>query len=91
MTTSIFTLADARDEKRNADLPALAAAEAAHAEATRVANILHTYPEIGVLGHGAGRVYYAYTNGYDAAPFLAVDPAVLAKRLDRRRAAGKPL
>jgi hypothetical protein len=58
MTQPIFTLADARDEKRNAELPALAAAEAALAEERRVAAILRQYPQIGVLGHGPARRYY---------------------------------
>lgn len=58
MSRTIFTLADARDEKRDADLPALAAAEAALAEERRVAVILAKYPQIGVLGHGTARRYY---------------------------------
>ena len=81
MSKSIFTLADARDEKRNADLPALARAETAAAEAARIAAVLHDYPEIGVLGHGEGRTYYAYIHGYDAEPFIAKDPSDVALQL----------
>jgi len=81
MTQPIFTLADARDEKRNAELPALAAAEAALAEERRVAGVLRDHPEIGVLGHGTGRRYYAYIHSYDAEPFTAKDPSDVALQL----------
>jgi hypothetical protein len=78
---TIFTLADARDEKRNAELPALAAAEAALADERRVAGVLAQHPEIGVLGYGTGRRYYAYIHSYDAEPYTSADVGDVALQL----------
>jgi hypothetical protein len=56
--TRIFTLASARDEKRNAELPSLARAEALRAEQVRVAQVLRDNPQIGVLQGAKGLRYY---------------------------------
>jgi hypothetical protein len=54
----IFTLADARDEKRNAELPALARADAKRADAARIAAILAANPQIGILQNEKGQRFY---------------------------------
>lgn len=56
--TRIFTLADARDEKRDAELPSLARAEAQKAERARIASILAANPQIGVLQSAKGQRFY---------------------------------
>ena len=73
--TRIFTLADARDEKRNADLPALAKAEAEIAERTRVAAILAANPQIGVLQSAKGQRFYVNFPVY----LEHTDPAALVE------------
>jgi hypothetical protein len=65
----IFTLADARDEKRNAELLSLARAEQA-----RIAGILAANPQIGVLQGAKGLRYYVNFPVYAEAR----DPAALA-------------
>jgi hypothetical protein len=57
----IFTLADARDEKRNSELPAMAKAEAEIAKRARVAAILAANPQIGALHKVTGGMRY-YVN-----------------------------
>lgn len=75
--TRIYTLADARDEKRDAELPALARAEAEIAERARVAAILAANPQIGVLLRDArGPLYYINFPEY----IEARDPAWLVGR-----------
>jgi hypothetical protein len=71
--TRIFTLADARDEKRNAELPALARAEAQLAEQRRIQSILDAHGEIGILMRKGGPVYYVNWPVYREAR----DPAAL--------------
>jgi hypothetical protein len=71
----IFTLADARDEKRNAELPSLARAEAQIAEQARVAAILAANPQIGVLQGAKGLRYYVNFPVYAEAR----DPAALVQ------------
>ena len=56
--SKIYTLADARDEKRNAELPALARAQAQIAERQRIEGILQANPQIGVLQGEKGARYY---------------------------------
>jgi hypothetical protein len=70
----IFTLADARDEKRNAELLSLARAEAQIAEQARIAGILAANPQIGVLQGAKGLRYYVNFPVYAEAR----DPAALA-------------
>lgn len=55
---TIFTLADARDEKRNAELPFLARAQVQVAERQRIDAILQANPEIGILQGEKGVRYY---------------------------------
>jgi hypothetical protein len=75
--TRIFTLADARDEKRDAELPALARARAAREERARIAGILAANPQIGVLLRDArGPLYYVNFPEY----IEARDPAWLVGR-----------
>lgn len=64
MGKRIFTLADARDEKRNAELPALARAAAARAENDRIAGVLRDHPEIGELCRKGLRVFYVTAPAY---------------------------
>jgi hypothetical protein len=73
----IHTLADARDEKRDAELPALAKAEAEIAERARVAAILAANPQIGVLQKATGGMLY-YINFPEY--IEARDPAWLVGR-----------
>lgn len=86
MTRKIFTLADARDEKRAAELPALARAEAAAAAERHVRAVLAANPQIGVLGHGASLRFYAYIDGYGAEPFVSASADDVAARLAAARA-----
>ena len=69
----IFTLADARDAKRNAELPSLARAQAQVAEQARIAAILAANPQIGVLRGEKGLRYYVNFPVYAEAR----DPAAL--------------
>lgn len=85
MQAKIFTAADARDEKRNAELPALAAAKAAAAEARRIADVLARNPEIGILGHGRARIYYAHVNGYAAGTYASKEVGDVARKLEDAR------
>jgi len=71
----IFTLADARDEKRNAELPSLARAEALRAEQARIAAILAANPQIGVLQGAKGQRFYVNFPAYAEAR----DPAALVQ------------
>lgn len=71
--TRILTLADARDEKRNAELPSMARAQAQVAEQARVAAILAANPQIGVLQGSKGLRYYVNFPVYAEAR----DPAAL--------------
>jgi hypothetical protein len=54
----ILTLADARDEKRNAELPALARAQKLQEAESQISAILAANPQIGVLQGGRGRRFY---------------------------------
>jgi hypothetical protein len=88
----IFTLADARDQKRDAELPALARAEAAMAERNARAMILNANPEIGMLVVDGGlstsrNVYYAFLDGYDQPATRADHPQALADALAAKRGA----
>lgn len=69
----IFTLADARDEKRDAELPYLARAQAEIAERQRIEGILLANPEIGILMRKDGAYYYVNWPEYREAR----DPAAL--------------
>lgn len=71
----IFTLADARDEKRNAELPSIARAEAQIAEQARIAAILAANPQIGVLQGAEGLRFYVNFPVYAEAR----DPAALVQ------------
>lgn len=75
--TRIFTVADARDEKRDAELPALARARAAREERARIAGILAANPQIGVLQKATGGLLY-YVNFPEY--IEAADPAWLVGR-----------
>ena len=75
--TRIFTMADARDEKRNAELPALARARAARKERARIVGILAANPQIGVLQRATGGLRYyvnfpAYVESDDPAELVEV-------------------
>lgn len=52
--TRIYTLADARDEKRNADLPAMVKIQ----KLQEIEAILLANPQIGVLQTARGRRFY---------------------------------
>lgn len=52
--TRIYTMADARDKKRNADLPALVKIQ----QLQEIENILSANPKIGVLQTARGRRFY---------------------------------
>ena len=69
----IFTLADARDEKRDAELPSLVRAQAEIAERQRIEGILLANPEIGILMRKGGAYYYVNWPEYREAR----DPAAL--------------
>ena len=71
----IFTSADARDKKRNAELPALARAQAKIAERQRIEGILQANPQIGVLQGEKGARYYVSFHVYRE----ACDPAALVR------------
>ena len=71
----IFTLADARNEKRNAELPALARAQAQITERQRIEGILQANPQIGALQGEKGARYYVSFPVYREAR----DPAALVQ------------
>jgi hypothetical protein len=77
MAQRIFTLADARDERRNAELPALARAAAARLEAERIAGVLRENPAIGVLCRNGRSVFYVnfpcYREAGDPAALVAIE------------------
>jgi hypothetical protein len=58
MAKRIFTAANARDEKREAELPALAKAQKAQEMENTIAVILASNPQIGVLQGNRGRRFY---------------------------------
>lgn len=81
--TKIFTRNDARQEKLDAELSALARAEAGQAAAARIAAILVARPEIGELCREGQRLFYVTVAGE---PVEAKDPADLpsAEEIARR-------
>jgi hypothetical protein len=58
MAKRIFTAANARDEKREAELPALARAQKLQEAESQISAILAANPQIGVLQGGRGRLFY---------------------------------
>jgi hypothetical protein len=75
----IFTLSDARDEKRNAELLALARAQAQIIKRQRIERILQANPQIGVLQNEKGARYYVnfpvYREASDPAALFQVERA----------------
>lgn len=70
----ILTLADARDEKRNAELPSLAHAQKLQDADREISAILAANPQIGVLQGNRGRRFYL------ASPYReAKHPALLIR------------
>lgn len=60
----IYTVADARDEKRNAELPALARAQKLQEAESQISAVLAANPQIGVLQGGRGRLFYVTSPVY---------------------------
>jgi len=60
----IYTVADARDEKRNAELPALARAQKLQEAESQISAMLAANPQIGVLQGGRGRLFYVTSPVY---------------------------
>ncbi len=60
----IYTVADARDEKRNAELPALALAQKLQEMESEILSILAANPQIGMLQGNRGRLFYVTSPVY---------------------------
>jgi hypothetical protein len=70
------TVADARDEKRNADLSALALAQKLQEMESKILSILAANPQIGMLQGNRGRRFYVTSPVYREAKH----PAALVVR-----------